>query len=112
MTEDQEIVSPYSPEVNKVLDRYLGQFRTKEEWVEALGKRIVQLESGLDEIINPILYMQRRADASDEYVLDGMWAVKLSNNPGYLQDIARRALDDHRTTNQTTNAEEQQGLCW
>ncbi len=47
LSDEVEKVSPYSPDVDKVLDRYVGKFKTKEEWVEALGQRIVELEAAL-----------------------------------------------------------------
>ena len=35
----------YSKKASAILDRYVGKFTTKEEWVEALAERIADLEA-------------------------------------------------------------------
>lgn len=53
---------------------------------------IQKLENALERISDPIYWM--RLDAEQQgYKLDGHAAFSLSNDPAYLRDIAKRALD-------------------
>lgn len=54
----------------------------------------------LEDILDPIGEMQRRAEAEgSELRVDGISAVYLANNPTYLREIARKALNETSTTN-------------
>lgn len=50
-----------------------------------------RLRAALEEIANPIAAFQRKAKAEGAKV-NGSMAVMLSNDPGYLKEIARKAL--------------------
>ena len=52
------------------------------------------LEEALEEIINPIRFMQERLEEGEQ--LNGMVAVQLANNAEYLRDIAKAALTTYR----------------
>jgi hypothetical protein len=55
-------------------------------------KRIAGLRLALDKIARPVHYMQVSADATG-CTLNGSVAVALANDPRYLQDIAKNALE-------------------
>jgi hypothetical protein len=59
--------------------------------IEGLRAENERLRAALDEIVNPLAAMRRRADA-DGRVLSGM-AYSISRDPNHLQDIARKALN-------------------
>ncbi len=58
--------------------------------IAALDARIDALEGALQDIINPIAAMQRKAEA-EGCRLSGM-AYSIANNPNHLQRIAKAAL--------------------
>jgi hypothetical protein len=60
--------------------------------VVALAVRVAELEGALRAIADPISYMRSRLKKGEQ--LDGMWAVKLSEDAAFLKDIARKALEN------------------
>jgi multidrug efflux pump subunit AcrA (membrane-fusion protein) len=63
--------------------------------IRAQQEEIERLRGALDEIVNPLVYMQRRADA-DGTRLDGHMAIYVSRDPAHLQSIARAALTEEK----------------
>jgi uncharacterized coiled-coil protein SlyX len=61
--------------------------------IRAQQEKVERLRGALDEIVNPLVYMQRRADA-DGTRLDGHMAIYVSRDPAHLQSIARVALSE------------------
>jgi hypothetical protein len=57
-----------------------------------LRSRVAELEGALRAIADPISYMRSRLKKGEQ--LDGMWAVKLSEDAAFLKDIARKALEN------------------
>lgn len=56
----------------------------------SLSTAMVEMREALEEIVNPVAAMQRRAEAEGNR-LSGM-AYQIANDPAYLQSIARTAL--------------------
>ena len=56
------------------------------------AKRIMELEKALKKIANPIPYMRKEAESSG-CALDGMMAIRLSEDPHYYREIAQKAID-------------------
>jgi len=50
------------------------------------------LKEALEEIANPIWFMQQRAEKEGNKI-DGMYAISLAKDPVYLQQIAKAVLD-------------------
>lgn len=57
----------------------------------ALQAENARLRAALKDIVDPVLKMQREAE-KDGCNLNGAMAVMLSENAGYLKEIARKAL--------------------
>lgn len=55
-------------------------------------RQVEMLRDALKEIADPIAAFQRKAKAQNLQA-NGSMAVKLSNDPGYLKEIARTALN-------------------
>ena len=53
-------------------------------------KYINRLEETLKEIIDPIHFMSEKL--ADGEKLNGLYAIKLADNPEYLREIAKRGL--------------------
>jgi hypothetical protein len=60
--------------------------------IEQLRAKNEKLRRSLERIANPISALQARAKA-EGCLLNGAMAVSLSNDAGYLKDIARSALE-------------------
>ena len=56
------------------------------------AKRIMELEKALKKIANPITYMRKEAESSG-CALNGMMAIRLSEDPHYYREIAQKAID-------------------
>lgn len=56
-----------------------------------LVSEVERLRSALEEIENPIFFMQKRADDEGRQI-DGAESVRLANDANYLRRIARDAL--------------------
>jgi len=54
--------------------------------------RIMELEKALKKIANPIPYMRKEAESSG-CALDGIMAIRLSEDPHYYREIAQKAID-------------------
>jgi len=57
-----------------------------------LHRRIAELEQALKKISNPVFALQNEASARGD-ALNGSVAIQLSNDPEFLKDIARKALN-------------------
>lgn len=56
-----------------------------------------RLREALEEIVKPVEFMRRRADAAGSK-LDGFMAITLAKDPEYLRGIARAALSPDNST--------------
>lgn len=52
------------------------------------------LVEALEEIVNPLKYMQD--DLKEGEVLNGIMAIQLSDSAAYLKEIARKALSNYK----------------
>jgi len=66
------------------------------EVMKQAAERIEALELALQEILNPIRFMQERASATNDRI-DGMIANHLARDPEHLRRIARAALQSEKT---------------
>jgi len=89
-------------ELKAQLDRLAGKatdFANVAEWginevteqYVALKEKSDRMEAALNQIISPILYLQKEAE-KEGCKLDGAYAYQLANNAEYLKGIAREAL--------------------
>lgn len=51
-----------------------------------------RLRGGLEKICNPIAYLKKQAEMEGATII-GEFALRLANDPNYLRDIARKALE-------------------
>ncbi len=56
-------------------------------------QRIAIMRDALNHIAEPIMWAQQYADKQN-MAFDGDWAYRLSQSPGYLREIAQRALKE------------------
>lgn len=63
----------------------------------SLSSELDRLREALEEIINPVEFLRRRADAAGSK-LDGFMAITLAKDPEYLKGIARAALSPDNST--------------
>ena len=74
------------------------------EFIAWARNNIEALLEVLNEIVNPVSYMQQRAEESG-HKIDGHMAIALASDPNYLQRIAKEALNklNQEKMNESTN---------
>ena len=59
--------------------------------IQELSKQVAKLQLTLQEIANPIKFLQQRADEQG-VKLNGLFAINLATDAGYLKGLAKKAL--------------------
>ena len=64
--------------------------------IQELSKQVAKLQLTLQEIANPIKFLQQRADEQGGK-LNGLFAINLATDAGYLKGLAKKALAEIET---------------
>ena len=65
--------------------------------IQELSKQVAKLQLTLQEIANPIKFLQQRADEQG-VKLNGLFAINLATDAGYLKGLAKQALAEAEGT--------------
>lgn len=86
------------PSDNAVSFTSSGDVRQAADLIEALAAEIARLREALEEIADPIGFIQREAAAEGNQI-NGAMLVQIANDPAHLKRIARTALQHKDTDN-------------
>ena len=98
---EQEVESPYPNTLRCILEcfqrlaEYEDTGRDPNE-IAALDHDVAKLQLTLQEIANPIKFLQQRADEQGGK-LNGLFAINLATDAGYLKGLAKKALAEIET---------------
>lgn len=87
----------YSRQVYLALRAYEDTGRDPSE-IAALDHDVAKLQLTLQEIANPIKFLQQRADEQG-VKLNGLFAINLATDAGYLKSLAKQALAEMEGAN-------------
>jgi predicted nuclease with TOPRIM domain len=77
------------------IDVYSDDVKDLRSQIEKLEEENKQLREALDEIMHPVKYMQRRAEAQG-HTINGHMAIQLSDSVSYMREIAQKVMSKYR----------------